>query len=124
MQILHVNGNHWITVSTMDPGSDVTIYDSLYFTLHQSTKSLQAQSIKTPKKYITVRFANTNKQAGENDCGVFATAYCAALAHGENPSTFVYEQKTMRNHLLRCLENGVVQLFPVIRQRIVLIQSR
>ena len=23
VQILHVNGNHWITVSTMDPGSDV-----------------------------------------------------------------------------------------------------
>ena len=48
---------------------------------------------------------------------VFAAAYCIALAHGENPSTFVYEQKVMRNHLLRCLEDGVVQLFPVIRQR-------
>ena len=131
VQILHVNGNHWITVSTMDPGSDVTIYDSLHFTLHQSTKSLLAQSIRTSKKYITVRLVNTNRQAGENDCGVFATAYCAALPHGENPSTFgenpstfVYEQKIMRNHLLRCLENGAVQLFPVIRQRIVLIQSR
>ena len=107
----------------MDPGSDVTIYDSLHFTLHQSTKSLLAQSIKTPKKYITVRFANTNKQAGENDCGVFATAYCAALAHGENPSTCVRAKDYEKS--LRCLENSAVQLFPVIRQRrIVLIQSR
>ena len=56
-QILHVNGNHWITVSTMDPSSDVTIYGSLHFTLHQSKKSLLAQLIKTPKKHITVRFA-------------------------------------------------------------------
>ena len=23
VQILHANGNHWITVSTMDPGSDM-----------------------------------------------------------------------------------------------------
>ena len=32
--------------------------------------------------------------------GVFATAYCAALAHGENSNTFVYNhwQKVMRNH--------------------------
>ena len=40
VQILHVNGNHWLTVSTMDPGYDVTVYDSLHFSLHESTKSL------------------------------------------------------------------------------------
>ena len=30
--------------------------------------------------------------------GVFAAAYCAVLDHGENSSTFVYDQKVMRNH--------------------------
>jgi len=50
VQILHVNSSHWLTVSTMDPDSDVTVYDSLYFTLHHSTKSLLAQLLKTSKK--------------------------------------------------------------------------
>ena len=90
----------------------------IHCTLYCTKAQIASSTIdKTPKKHITVRFANTNKQAGENDCGVFATTYCAALAHGENPSTFVYDQKVTRNHLVRCLEDGAIQPFPVIRQK-------
>jgi len=117
VQILHVNGNHWLTVSTMDSDFDVTVYDSLYFTLHESTKSLLAQLLKTSKTQITVKFANTNKQAGDNDCGVFAAAYCTALVCGNNHSSCVYDQKMMRNHLIKRFECGDIQPFPVIRPR-------
>ena len=117
VQILHVNGNHWLTVSTMDPGFDVTVYDSMHFMMHESTKSLLAQLLKTTKKQLSVCFANTNKQAGFNDCGVFAAVYCTALVHGDNPSSYVYEQKDLRGHLIKCLEGGTVQPFPVIRPR-------
>ena len=117
VQILHVNGNHWLTISTMDPGFDVTVYDSLHFTLHKSTKSLLAQLLQTANKHISVKFASTNKQAGFDDCGVFSAAYYTALVHGDNPSSHVYNQKELRSHLIKCFESGVVQPFPLIRQR-------
>jgi len=60
IQILHVNGNHWITISTLDSvnsNCDVTIYDSLHFSL----KMLLATLLKTNKKSLVVKFANTHK---------------------------------------------------------------
>ena len=36
VQILHVNGNHCIRISTMDPGSDITIYWTLHCTKTQN----------------------------------------------------------------------------------------
>ena len=48
------------------------------------------------------------KQAGEmadHDC-VFAAAYCTALAHGQDPGSFVYNQSIMKKkHLEQCLSN-------------------
>ena len=36
VQVLHVNVNHWLTVSTLNSSVDVTIYDSLHFILKLS----------------------------------------------------------------------------------------
>ena len=69
VQVLHVNGNHWVTVSTLDSSVDVTIYDSLHFTISEDTKAQLAKLLKSQKKTITVKFASTNKQAGTDDCG-------------------------------------------------------
>ena len=118
LQILLVNSNHWITVSTIKAdGTDITVYDSKYSHLHCDTKRLLSQLVHTCKKSFTVRMANVNKQAGDNDCGLFAAAYCTSLAHGCNPSACVYEQASMRSHLLKCLEEKKMIPFPTIRQR-------
>ena len=58
-----------------------------------------------------------NKQAGFDDCGVFAAAYCTALSHGQNPSSYVYNQSMMREHLIKCLEGSEMLPFPVMRER-------
>ena len=50
--------------------------------------------------------------AGSNDCGLFAAAYCTSLAHGQNPSAFVYDQSLMGKHLMCCLEAQKMDLFP------------
>ena len=57
------------------------------------------------------------RQAGYNDCGVFTTAYCTALAHGQDPVSFVYDQSFMRKHLEQCLSNTKMSPFPVIKAR-------
>ena len=120
IQVLHVNGNHWVTVSTLDSGNsnfDVTLYDSLHFSLSQDTKMLLASLLKTNKKCLVVKLANTHKQAGSDDCGLFAAAYCTSLAYGQNPSAFVYDQSLMRKHLVLCLETKKMEPFPVIHKR-------
>ena len=120
IQVLHVNGNHWVTVSTLDSSNsnfDVTLYDSLHFSLSQDTKRLLASLLKTNKKCLVVKLANTHKQAGSDDCGLFAAAYCTSLAYGQNPSAFVYDQSLMRKHLMLCLETKKMEPLPVIRKR-------
>ena len=118
---IYVNGNHWITISTINtitaPHYDVTVFDSINFTLSKNTEVLIAKLLKTPKKRIAVKFANLNKQAGFDDCGVFAAAYSTTLAHGQNPCSYIYDQSVMREHLIKCLEGLEIQPFPVIRGR-------
>ena len=90
---MHVNGNHWLTVSILNSSADVTIYDSLHFTLSEDTiyKAQLAKLLKSQKKAITVKFASTNKQAGTDDSGVFAVAYSTSLVYGHDPSCYVYD---------------------------------
>ena len=47
-------------------------------------------------------------------CGLFALAFATALCAGEDPQYlhFNTEGTYMRDHLLQCLENGVIQPFP------------
>ena len=120
LQILHVNGNHWLTISTPDSNSsgyEVTVYDSLNFSLSKETKALLAKLLKTPKKRLMVRFGNTNKQAEFDECGLFAAAYCTTLAYSQNPSSYVYDQSALRKHLINCLEAQHIEPFPIIRER-------
>ena len=117
VQVLHVNGNHWLKISTLDSSCDITIYDSLHFTLSEDTKAQLAKLLKSIKETISVKFASTNKQAGTDDCGVFAAAYFTTLVYGEDPSCYVYDQSFMRRHLIKCFDEQLVQPFPVIRKR-------
>ena len=120
VQILHVNGNHWITITTLtnfiDSHCDV-VYDSLYANVSQATKMLLARLIKIPRKELKIKIANTHKQAGSNDCGLFSAAYCTALVNGQDPSLFVYCQDSMRPHLVHCLEKKEMVCFPISRNR-------
>ena len=119
LQVLLVNCNHWVVASTCgtNNNTDITIYDSMYSFIHDHTKLLLSHLVHTTQKFFTVSVANVNKQAGGNDCGLFAAAYCTSIAYGQNPSSFVYDQAVMRKHLLKCLEAKHMTPFPTMRQR-------
>ena len=97
VQILHVNGNHWITVSTLVNcigfDCDVVVYDSLHAHISQATKMQLARLIKTSHREFRIKIASTHKLAGSDDCGLFSAAYYTALVNGQNPSSFTYNQK-------------------------------
>ena len=56
-------------------------------------------------------------QSGSYDCGLFAIAFATALALGEKPELFSFEQLKMHTHLRQCLEKGEMEMFPVSRKR-------
>ena len=122
LQILLLNRNHWVVAlaSGNADSADVILYDSKYSLLHEHTRLLLSQLVFTKNKYFTVGIANVNKQSGDNDCGLFAAAYITSIAHGQDPSSIVYNQGLMREHLLTCLETKRMALFPTIRERRVL----
>ena len=100
VQILHVDGNRWITASSLgckngdDSGnnSDITIYDSMHFRISKHTEVILAKLLQTKQKDFTVKISNVDKQAGTDDRGVLTVAYCTSLVYGQNLSMFVYNQ--------------------------------
>lgn len=73
-------------------GVDIAVYDSKYFVLSKTTKVLLAKLVCTDSKSMSVNMCNVNKQAGTNDCALFAAAYCTSIAHGLDPSSHNYIQ--------------------------------
>ena len=53
-----------------------------------------------------LEMAIMRRQKGGNDCGFFAIAVATALAFGSNLVEF--KQSGMREHLLKCFEDGVM----------------
>ena len=90
VQILHCNGNHWITVSTIGCANDMmNVYDSLYRNITEETKT--------------------------KDCGLFAVAFASYLAHGNDPSLLPhcqFHQSSLRTMLLNMFEQKSVFNFP------------
>ena len=52
-------------------------------------------------------------QNGSSDCRLFALATATALANGEEPGSCTFDQKKLRPHLMKCLETGIAEGFPI-----------
>ena len=110
IQILHVNGNHWLTITATNPKGPVDVFDSL------NPTKLSESILQVIKKYhgntCIVKLLNIQKQQGFKDCGLFAIANATSICYGDDPTALVYEQHEMRQHLLNCLEKEEMTPFP------------
>ena len=83
VQIIHVDGNHWICVSTIGcPPGTIDVYDSLYSHLPAGGHEQLATILKTSEKQMNVRFCSMQWQVGASDCRLFAVACAYELASG------------------------------------------
>ena len=105
VQFLHVNGNHWLVVSTVNCTPEtVNIYDSAYTLVRCNTK-LQISTFhrpSTPNLYF--QSLDIQRQTNSKDCGVYAIANATALVLGKDPVLYNWDRKQMRNHLISCFE--------------------
>ena len=102
---------HWITASTQwCENCDVKVYDSVFSQLDETTLHIVKEMFGP-----IVEVVHTQKQMGSNDCGIFAIAFMTSLANQENPTVALYGQRLLRPHLVNCLANGNMNLFPKLR---------
>lgn len=116
------NVDHWSVLSTMDcvsSSNDLTCmyYDSAYSTLPYNCEEIISHLLTTSSSCfkIKVNIMPTPRQTGF--CGLYAIAISTALAHNINPSTLIFQQNEMRQHLLLCLENKKLEPFPVAKKK-------
>ncbi len=93
VQILHINNNHWVTVSNInffsekDERERMLIYDSLVPKKIDLDLKKQVCSFVCPVS-SNFRFdvINIMPQPNSYDCGIFAIANATELLHGKNPT--------------------------------------
>ena len=128
VQILQVNDNHWITISTVrcDP-RHVKVYDTKHTELPLSTKSIIADMLQTKVKFISIEYVNVQLQEGSSDCGLLAIAFAAAICFGKKPELLQFDQTLTRGHLKSAFEKKSLTPFPaqtVIRKQSLIRKER
>ena len=108
---------HWIVASNIltSDNNTVNVYDSLFTELDQESTDLILrifQNRNNKNKAVTIVVKTLQKQKGSRDCGLFAIAVMASLAHSEDPCSVTYDQSKMRKHLLECFSSKLIMPFP------------
>ena len=109
--------HHWLAVASVSNGIDepvVNVYDSLF---HTASEKQIACIVNTAYPRINLNFMDVTCQNGSDDCGLFAVAYATTICYGKKPEKFIFDQGLMRRHLLKCLENNLMEEFPVRKER-------
>ena len=115
---IHDLKDHWVTSSCV--GGEVHVYDSSFNgklsvdLTHQlaAVYKLKAYTDDDHQYHLVVKTPPVQRQLGDKDCGVFAIAFAYHAARGNDLSGFTFNQAEMRPHLVTCLENGHLTLFP------------
>ena len=84
---------------------------------HLAVKQQIAALLATQMSEIEMKYVDVQMQSGHNECGMFAIAYATTLCLGEQPDNYILEQGAVRRHLIKFLEKGTFDMFPVRKTR-------
>ncbi|MPC58697.1 hypothetical protein E2C01_052704 [Portunus trituberculatus] len=109
-------GTHWLLLSSYGArrSGQLAVYDSMYNSLSACTTALvaQLQELHVPPPGAIMR--RVQSQNDGYSCGLFTLAFAFSIAVGQDPCTVRYDRASMAPHLVKCLEQGVVQPFPSV----------
>ena len=63
---------------------------------------------------MMVTFSPVQKQLDDHNCGLFAVAFATKIVDGKSPINAVFHVPKLSSHLIYCLYNGALTLFPKI----------
>ena len=103
VQILHVDGNHWVTISDIGQEPDtILLFDSLHSGPSPSMIQTIAQFHKPDGPQVQVKVMNVGQQKNSYDCGAYAIAFSTSLLNGDDPTQLTY--LGVRGHLVSVLK--------------------
>ena len=105
VQVIFIGGCHWCTISNVgcDDGV-VNVNDSMYSSASSGTVKLIASLVFSPAKQLVVRMMDVGRKSNGSDCGVLALAFAYDICSGNDPCKIKYDHRSMRQHLVECLE--------------------
>lgn len=91
IQLLHVNGNHWVCMTSIGcPPGDVNLLDSIMKpVISQEIQDLAGNLFRPNLNSITR--ISVQQQTNLSDCGVFAIAFATCLVFGQDPSQVTFD---------------------------------
>nr|XP_047131872.1 uncharacterized protein LOC124810909 isoform X1 [Hydra vulgaris] len=117
VQILHDGNLHWVCVTTYNckPG-EIFLFDSLFHgSVSFDTKRQICSILHCDLKYIVIKVLPIQQQTNGVDCGMYAITWARQIleAKGVPSTTITFEQNKMRKHLLHCILNSQLDVFPL-----------
>ncbi|CAM4847745.1 unnamed protein product [Rotaria magnacalcarata] len=113
IQEVNANSNHWLTKSNKNCGNNVNnawkFYDSLSYPKELIIKFFK--DILPDEEKVSVSFEHVQQQIGGNDCRLFALAFATSHCYKDVPSLMFYDQLSLRDHYVKCIENNEIQAF-------------
>ena len=109
-------GTHWLLLSSYGAtrSGELAVYDSMFENLSTSTvalvRHLQSLYVSPPGAVMWP----VQQQQDCYSCGLFALAFAFSIASGQDPCGLRYDRDSMAQHLVWCLEHGVVRSFPSV----------
>lgn len=111
--------SHWVLVHRTATQA-IHLFDTLMGKPRLTGHTLLqvAAMYKPSTSILNIDVLAVQQQKGVHDCGVFAIAFMVEICKAtSNPSSTVFNQKAMRQHLKMCLEKGHLSEFPKAASR-------
>ena len=106
------------TISTTSSPDTVKIFDSPYQNTNSTAVEHACRMLMYPGDKVTFINEKVQRQVGGSDCGLFLLAFATDLCHGIDPTNQKYNQGSIRQHYVNCLENGAMPPFPKTEKRV------
>ena len=112
-------GKHWICLSTVgcSPGN-VNVFDSLGTRARPVATDHACRMLVAAENSVTMVNQKVQLQTNGNDCGLFAIAFATDICFGTNPVGRSYEARSLRRHLVDCIESQHMSPFPHTERRV------
>ena len=115
IQIIFDRESHWIVASNvLAKSGQIIVYDSMLNSIDKNTKKIIKNLFGPSVTPRCPRLAESSKQSGGADYGLYAISNATALAFELNSSQITFDQSVLCSHLIKCMEGGNVSIFPLV----------